>query len=214
MSMDLISYVKPGGMFLTTNGEIVTADEKGVYMAPYDNVYMVNDEYEHEYTEEDIDEVFMDGLYTAEQVYDKVQTDYRYDDNSLCPAYFDFQVHNIPKIDLLRVYIELQSDINADYLILVEEIDQKKAREVVDLCHVSDFTNLYLNNIEGSFTGNMRDFLTQLEYDNPNLCRFSFYEVDENNVILSAESTGFFARDFFYENFDYKDKEGECDYES
>lgn len=205
---DLISYVKPGRMFLTTNGEIVTTDEKGVYLAPYDDIYMVNDEYGNEYIEEDIDEVFMDGLYKTEQVYNKVQTDYKYDDNSLCPAYFDFHVHNIPKIDLLLVYAELQSDINDDYVVVVEPITFSETNikpKVLGNCNNKTFLQQMVQNgnlkgLDGTFTGNMKDFLIELENNNPCLCHFIDYDVNVDDIITdisSVKSVGFFEKDSF-----------------
>ena len=225
MSIDLISYVKPGRMFLTTNGEIVTADEKGVYMAPYDNIYMVKDEYEHEYTEEDIEEVFEYGLNDTMQVYDKVQTDYRYDDNSLCPAYFDFQIHSIPKIDLLLVYAELQSDINDDYVVVVEPITFSETNikpKVLGNCNNKTFLQQMVQNgnlkgLDGTFTGNMKDFLTELENNNPCLCRFIEYDANLDDIITdisTVESVGFFRKDTFTEIYCDVNKEGEYDYES
>lgn len=209
----LISYIKPGMMFQTIDNEIVTADEKGTYMSPYENIYMVEDEYGNKYVEEDIEEVFTEGLYTSNQVYEKVQTDYDYDDNSLCSAYFDFQVNNVSKMELLMTYIELQTDINGDYCILIEDAGNGQAKEVADLNCVSDYSNLNIKGIEGKFTGNVKNFLTQLELDNPNLCRFDWYDTDKNNVITEAESVGFFQRDFFNERYDCKNREEEHSYE-
>lgn len=207
----LITRIKPGVMFFTENGDVVTADEKGAYYDVYKG-WIVHDEYGDDFYEDDIVEVFELGLYDHFQIYDKVQYDYSLDDNSLSPAYFDFQVNNVPKIDLLMVYAELQSDINGDCVVVVEPSGDSKARVLGECDDKKFLEKINLQGLDGNFTGNMKDFLTELEQENPCLCRFISYDTNLDNVIIEAESVGFFRKDNFKDNYDYEEM-GEKEHE-
>lgn len=160
---------------------------------------------------ESLNALFMNGLHDISQVYNKVMNDYKQTGIDICSDYFDIEINNISKIDLLQTYSELQFNF---YVFVIDSTisnDNTISPKILGSCDNKDFLQQMvdkgiLKGLEGSFTGNMRDFLTEIEQLNPCLCRFIDYDVNLDNIISFATSIEFFKKNSFIETYGAFDK--------
>jgi len=192
MTNPLISIIKPHMLFLSNNN-IITADENGSHYNSDEECWIVYDKYGNCYFEEDIQEVYERGFESCYDVYDKVKYEYDINDVSLSHLFFDFPVYNIPKIDLLDIYAQIQHDINGDYVLRVEK--GSNGLKITDL----DNKTLHDN-----YSGNLKDFYENLEKTDKTLCRFielNTYFINNEEIILDGESVAFFHEVDNYETY-------------
>lgn len=125
-----------------------------------------------------------------EEIYDKVMEDYRNNDVMLNGLFFDFNVENIKKIDLIEVYKEIIYDVNGDYVIRVKNPVYDKDKEFI----ISG-TEVELDDgsMDELYTGNMKDFLESLNDNDLGIVRLMEYEDGENGEISNGILLDFVA---------------------
>ena len=129
-------------------------------------------------------------VYALEGIYDKVMEDYRDNDVMLNSLFFDFNVENIRKIDLIEVYKKIVYDVNGDYVIRIKNPMYDKDKEFI----ISG-TEVELDDgsMDELYTGNMKDFLESLNGNDLGIVRVMEYEDGENGEILNAVLLDFIA---------------------
>lgn len=94
---------------------------------------------------------------TYEQVRQKVIKDYFAEDTALGASFFDFEVR-MSKGELMRVYADLQEEINGDIVTIIDKpvVVRKFNGDITIFGFEKEIDDCFLHDI---YEGNMKDFL-------------------------------------------------------
>jgi len=193
----LLPKLVPGVMFEATGGSAHIVDEKGVYQR--ENNRFVCDTLGQEHFLENIYRILPNGLDSLKMVYNRFQLDYFANNNHLSYHSCDVLVYNLPKIKLLYTYANAKK-LDKESLVIISE--EENGIKIIENCADKQiFSNTSLNNMDGSFTGNLKDFLISLEENNPNLCCFKNMKLDNHNMLIDGEPTRIYKKNNYLEHF-------------
>ena len=129
-------------------------------------------------------------VYLLGEIYDKVMEDYRKHAVMLNSLFFDFNVENIRKIDLVEVYKKIIHDVNGDYVIRVKNPVYDKDKEFIVSGTEVELDDGSMNEL---YTGNMKDFLESLNGNDLGIVRLMDYAINNNKEIKNGILLDFVA---------------------